>query len=275
MRSLARAFIVFLCVAAVPLHARACPVTDGRDLVRDMGLEPLLQTLSGAMLDSFISKFSGSIGGQRQHLTKAAHQSFAPDLLLASVRAELAGRLPVAVCKDFYEFLDSPLGKRVIELENASASPEAQQVIIRNAGKLRNSLSDRRTTLLKRLVTASGGIDAQVTLVTASLKGMVRGMKAAGLATMDSDKRVNAVLEQAEAEQRKLIGRYLRPQLAYTYQHLSDDELEAYVQVLETDAGRAVYKASVGSIDAALQTSGFVLGAKLTEMASQPRQESH
>jgi hypothetical protein len=235
----------------------------------------MLQTLSGTMVASFINKFSGSIGDRRQDLTKAAHHSFAPDLLLASVRAELAGRLSAAACQDFYQFLDSPLGKRVIELEKAVASPQAQQVIIRNASKLRNGLSDRRTDLFKRLITASGGVDAQLTVATATFKGMAHGMKAAGLATMASDKQVNAVLEQFNAEQRKMISRYLRPQLAYTYQNLSDEELEAYVHALETDAGRAVYEAAFGSIDAALQTSGFVFGAKLIEVTSKPRQDSH
>ena len=66
-------------------------------------------------------------------------EAFAPERLKETILAELTGKLTAQDIKDTLQWLDSPIGKKCTQLEEAASTPEAQAEMQQYAARLHNS----------------------------------------------------------------------------------------------------------------------------------------
>jgi hypothetical protein len=163
-------------------------------------------------------------------------------------------------------FLGSPFGTKVTALEHATQTvPETEKLgVIAKGQMLYWRISDRRRQQLDELMTLSGA-DVGFTMVAESLRGMAIGLH---LSRADGDLMVPwAEIDAEVAAQLGGINESLteaaRAALAYTYEPLSDDELEAYLEFLRQPGTRKVYGAATLAIGDIIQRTLFGLGESL------------
>ena len=140
------------------------------------------------------------------------------------------------------EWLRSPTGRYMTELEGASSTPEAvEQLDAFRATDRIETLSPQRLALLERLDEAVGLTEGAADLVI----GLQLGMVAGALATVPMDQQtrldqmslLSSQLEGARTQIAQQMERQLASHTAFTYAEADDAQLTAYIEFLESDVG--------------------------------------
>lgn len=169
------------------------------------------------------------------------------------------GELAAAV-----EFFTSPLGRRVVELENAARAAQLDEAV-EDASRARveqmQAEDDPRIRLIGRFVEVNDLIEANVVgALNANIafyQGLNQG-RAFGPALAE-DEILRDVASQ-EASVREETGDWVFAYLALAYQSLTDEELERYTAFSATEAGRALNRALFSAYDGLFEAISRDLG---------------
>jgi hypothetical protein len=141
-------------------------------------------------------------------------------------------------------WLQSPQGRKITIAEEAASTPEGIQRMQAFAAQLQtNPTSLRRLQLVKRLDKANNSTELMIDMATITVHGVIKELNA----ILPSAQRVDYyTLEQQMNAQRSQMRRSFQNvcivSSLYTYQSLSDDELERYVEFAESDFGRRYHQ---------------------------------
>ena len=256
---------------AAQAAAKAIPTNPDQlvaEVIESSGLAAYFQTLGGEMARD------AALGGQasalseddRRALSEAMQRAFEPGKITAEAGAKLKENLDAERMARFLEILRQPLAQKMAAEERRGVQPDEFKAFAENMRK--NAPPAARAKLIQSL----DGV-TQSSQVSAELVGeMAREMVDAMLAELHkAGKKVPAEARQSVAAQQNAIRGQVRAQavsmLYYTYRNASDEDLAAYVKLLDTDTGRWGIEHLNDAVRAVLGSRFGALGKDIAHLA--------
>jgi len=240
------------------------------------GMEAQFTTLPETMRDAFLQ---GLAMGPEMNIPEARLEMlgdrvagfYAPEDFRTAVEASLRKEMSAEQAQAVLAWLESPLGERITDVEEAAVGPDAYEKTQAYAAALdEGSVPEARVELLREL-------DEAVNLTETSVEIGVHAQLAAALAAnavQPPERRLEPAQVMAIVEgSRGMIESMTREQvllsLLYTYRDLSEAELRGYIEFANSPAGntfnRVVSQAMSRTFVEKSGELGEVLGELLRE----------
>jgi len=229
--------------AAPPAPGKPVPTNPDKliaEVVETSGLPSAFQAVGVEFARQALSgdQDSGLTADDMRAVTDAVTKAFEPAPMSAEVQAKLKADFDDERMARFLEILRQPIALKMTSAEmHAVAKPEATKEFSENLRK--NPPTAARTKLVRALddVTRSSEVQAEMA------DAMVREMLDAVLADLrKAGKKVPKEAGQAVATQLNAVRAQARNHatgmLYFTYRNASDEDLSAYIKLLDTDTGR-------------------------------------
>jgi hypothetical protein len=237
--------------------------TRGLDtLLERSGLRVQLESLSAGVRVQFLPAGRGLSGQDRVTIDRIVSERFAADALYARIRREFARNLDAAKLTTALAWYNSPLGNRIIGLELAA--------LVYNGGS--EALADlesnrplpRRLALIQRLDAGGGASETTVDVTVAIVRGLTRVFQHALPAVARlSPAQLEEELTQARNRTLEQFRDACLVSMLLAYRTLSDDEVEQYVQFVESDAGQWYISMKNGTLLTAVEVASEAAAAEL------------
>ena len=240
-------------------------------LLERSGLRPQLESLSAGVRLQFLMGQGRLSGEDRLTVDRIVSQRFSAATLYARMRVDFEKNLESDRLVKALEWYDSPLGKRITGLELASLTPGGQAPDIEN-----RRASQRRLDLLRRLDASGGASDTTVDVTMAIVGSLARAFQPALPAVARLSRgQLEHELTQVRNVTLERIRRACLLNMLSAYRQLTDEEIEQYVQFVESEGGQwymAVMNASLlAAVNAAAETTATELAAAVPQLAGDLR----
>ena len=177
--------------------------------------------------------------------TILANEVFASDVMRSLAVDILSETLTDPLLDHAAGFYASDLGKRLVEVENASHMSEDDDLKSESGEAIIDGLiriGSPRVEILKRMNEASGSTDTSIRAIQEVQVRFLMAAAGAGVIELQlGEPDLRELLATNEPEMRVSLQASALTGSAYTYQAFSDDEVEAYTQALEHPDMRTVY----------------------------------
>jgi len=222
-------------VSAPPDHRAEARALD--ELLQRSGLRVQLESLTAGIRAQFVRAHRKQASPDRITIDRIVAERFTAETLYARIKLEFLRNLESARVGKALAWYDSPLGRRITgqELTALVAAGGAEAV----ADLEQNRPSSRRLVLIERLDAGGSAsettVDVTVAIVRSLTVAFQPGLPAvAGLTRDQLDKQI------AQARNRTLedMRRVCLVSMLLAYRGLSDDELDQYVQFVESESGQ-------------------------------------
>jgi len=176
------------------------------------------------------------------------------------IQKNIAADLTIPELEQVLKWYQSPLGKKIAEIEFSSYSEKKEHVnTLRLAFRLTRYQTTSRANLFSRLDEATYSSEAMVELQTS----LIVQNQILDLVLSDSDKldqaKIDEIIKNFETEIDPYLdmfaAQYVFAGFVYTYRGLTEPELEEYLSFSETEAGRHYYAILKKKSNAALLDS--------------------
>lgn len=242
-------------------------------LLQRSGLRGQLGSLSAGIRAQFVRAHRNQSGQDRITIDRIVAERFAPETLYARIKVEFqrnadSGRLEKALA-----WYDSPLGKRITAQELAALVAGGAEAV---ADLEQNRPSLRRLDLIERLDEGSGAsettVDVTVAIVRSLTVAFQPGLPAvAGLSRDQLDRQITQARNRTLEDMRRVC----LVSMLLAYRGLSDEELDQYVQFVESEAGQwymsVTNSALLAAINAAADTTASELAATVPQIVGDLR----
>lgn len=190
----------------------------------------------------------------RAAMRNAAAQSFQAAPMLEKVRARLAGELTAGQISDTQAWLDTPLGRRITDLENASNEPEAMVKMQAYAEELaKRPAPTSRLRLIRDLILATGAQEMMNQITEAVIMATALGFNAAQPKQQQMPTELlRQQIKSGMPEIQKQTEQFAMSMMLYTYRSLSDTEVDSYIRFSRSASGAAFNKSVVLGMSEAL-----------------------
>ena len=267
MARLAAVFALALLIASVP--ARAADRANLEAFLEVTGFDVALESigLSAAHAPRMLGAEPGDFGHDWQRITRQVFSTEKMhDMALGILEATLSDDL-LGHAATFYA---SPLGQKLVELENAShlvEDDDAKQADGEALLAASRASGDGRVAMLARLNAAVDGADQSLRAAQEITVRFLMAASHAGILDRRLDEaELRAILQAQEGEMRAEIQSGGLANAAYTYQDLSMDELRAYAEALEHPKMQQVYEL-MSAIQYEIMANRFeLLAARMAEL---------
>jgi hypothetical protein len=205
---------------------------------------------SPAVLKAIENPVTESFSAQESH-----------DRVSAGLKNNFDEKRMQALLNDF----SAPAAKRMIELQQASPSQEEFAQFARSAAATRPS--PQRTSLIKRIDTATRASDLAIDVAFSSMKGVALGAVGGGA---EKAAAVDKAIEKQRASATNNIRNTTLFNLAFSYRNASDAELEEYAKFYETENSKWFSGIVYASLLEQVQSASAQAGERIGALASKP-----
>ena len=208
---------------------------------------------------------SGNNQKMIMQISQIIDQAFVVSDSIEGIRAALSTELTEQELLTVLEWLNSPLGKKITQMEIDIMSSEAykdmQSQLLSLQEKYRGSERER---LFQRFDKATNATEASLETAIAVQLTLASAMSASSNnPQMPSYEELKHSIESNRFMMRGVIGQQVFANYLYTYQRLTDDELEAYVNFVSTPAGNHYSLVVNEAVKNALLKPSEVIGSKI------------
>lgn len=184
--------------------------------------------------------------------------------IVTELDENLSGAQLTAV-RDWYE---TPVGRKISEAEIAASAPDSWQDVRAQAPALNKQYQGtQRARMFDRFDRASRATESAVDTSIAVQLGMATAMAALSTDSVHYEK-----LRQRIEGQRSMLRGVMEQQVydsyLYTYRNISNQELELYLDFLESDAGSAFSRVVTSSIQQAITEPVESIGKQMSRFLS-------
>lgn len=187
---------------------------------------------------------------------------YAPALMVELVRGELGKALKGDPLEDVITFYASPLGTRIIDLENAARraiqDPDVEGVAIARYEAMQES-GDAQLKLVTKLITGGDMISRNVTSAMNSNYQFYRGLVEGKAIEMTEEEILDDVSKDIE-ESTEDTTEWLSSYMLMAYSPLSEDEMRTYVAFSDSPPGQALNSALFAGFGKAYEDISYALG---------------
>lgn len=217
---------------------------------------------------------SESTAGERltpediERLDQLVDDAFAPDQLRQTFSRALARLITPAQAADALRWYDSPTGRLIAGLEEASSADfdDLNQMMAEGNQALAKA-SAKRQALLAQTVQASRAAEGMVTLQINSTIAVMQGV--ANVMPMEAAPPTAELRKQLEAQRPQMLASstgVLLSMFALTYETASDKALQQYVRFLSSKSGVALSLAMMAALDQSLANAARLLGSAIPQV---------
>lgn len=184
----------------------------------------------------------------------AAGKAYAPQKILTRLAERLAPVFTAEEQAELARFLDSSLGRKVVELEGSTQDATAEQLQAPMRALQQNAEAGRtRLSLYRDLDQATGGAESWVVERMNSVLAMEIALFAAtGQTASIKVRQLREDLEKNRSSMKDDAVRGYAIAAAYAYRDLTDQELQDYIRVSQTPVWRKYTAALIEGVDAVL-----------------------
>lgn len=242
MTTVARTLVGLLIAAclALPAHAAAPnKETLAKELMKLSGLGQQIRQIPRQVLAGF-DRDGKKLSPQRYTaLRRVLSQAYNAQTLEQHVYKRVHGELTSELATKALGWLRTDLARKITKLEERASTPQAIQQMQGFAKKLESSPpSQQRLGLARRIDLATDATELMLDITESSTFGLAMALDA----TLPPDQRQGEARLRVQMERQRPILREAYQQLSmvntlFTYQSLSDAELERYVDFLESEVG--------------------------------------
>jgi predicted Zn finger-like uncharacterized protein len=178
----------------------------------------------------------------------------------AYIQKNIAASLTITELEQVLKWYQSPLGKKIAEIEFTTYSEKKEYVnTLRLAFRLTRYQDTDRANIFARLDDATSSTEAMVELQTSFIvQNQILGLVLSNPDEVDQAK-IDEIIKNFETNidpyLDTLAAQYVFAGFVYTYRGLTKPELEKYLSFSETEAGRKYYSALKKKSNAALLDS--------------------
>jgi hypothetical protein len=229
---------------ARPAGAGAVPVRPDRlsdaeraaldNLLGHSGLKVQLESLSAGVRVQFLRGRGRLSGEDRVTIDRIVSERFAAEALYARIEREFERNFDGRKLAEALEWYGSPLGKRITGLELAALVGGA------HASELENIRpTSRRLELLQRLDVGGGASETTVDVTLVIVRNMVRAFQPVlPTAVRLSRDQLEDNIAQVRSRMLDQIRQACLVTMLFAYRELSDEELDRYVQFVDSESGQ-------------------------------------
>ena len=252
---------------AHPDHQSEARALD--ELLESSGLRLQLESLTAGIRAQFLRAHRRQSSQDRITIDRIVAERFAADTLYARIKVEFEQSLESERLEKALAWYDSPLGKRITGQELAAlvaaGGPEAV------ADLEQNRPSSRRIELLERLDAGGGASETTVDVTVAIVRSLTRAFQpglpaVADLTSGQLDQQIALARNRTLADMRRVC----LVSMLLAYRSLSDDELDQYVQFVESEDGHwymgVMNSALLTAVDAAAEATAAELATALPQL---------
>lgn len=197
-------------------------------------------------------------------LLSAVKVAFQPDVLESDMTARVAKKLTLADMTSALTWLDSPAGKRITAAEERGSSEFDPQHFANYVQALRTKpLAQKRGQMLTSVVMATDGAETVLATQEAIAAGVAVGMDSLqpkGRRQGEAALRTRVRQSVRSEETRSAIMNQLPLVYAYFYRDIADADLAAYVQFLESGAGKRYQEGMTAAFVEGLGRASVLVG---------------
>lgn len=243
-----------------------------RDLVKLSGLQHEIRQFPQQILAGFDQQRRTLPAEQHAALRQALASSFDASALERQITQELESSLRPEVVTDTLKWLRSDLGRKVTMLEVAASNPKAQQELRAFAKQLEKSPpAAERLQLIRRIDWASNGTESVLDMSEA----VALSIASAYEATLPASQRTGMEEIRLQlARQREMLRRQVQGHvwlsMLRSYQTLPQDELQQYVEFLESEVGSGFYAQANTAFKEAFKMSISRVGRTMMNILKPP-----
>ncbi len=234
---------VLLVLGAVSA-AQAAEEQEIRDFLKVTGFDVAIASIQqGAMAGPALTGEDPDVFGRQW--VKLAEEVFDPDEMISEAVEMIAAVMPDELLDHGAAFYGSPLGQRLVEVENESHMADDTVKYAegeRLTGELLNQNSIR-IELFREMGTAIGSTETAIRSIVEIQVRYLMAAVAAGVSDFDiSEEDLRLMLMEQSDEMRKNIEVNSLVANAYAYRDLSDEELIDYLAALQDPKMGQVYE---------------------------------
>ncbi len=267
--------IILLCFAQIFLPAAVYAQGSNQDLEKLLsgsGLEEQIAQIVPVMRSGIEQAAASKSMSQSEteNMLREVEILFAPGRIRSDVLRNLDGTLTREEISAVLAWLQSETGRKITRLEVLDSTPEAIADTGENGASIFSNLEGRRKNAIVRLADSVKAAEMSASVAIDTGIAMAYGLN---LAMPDSPGYSLAqIRELVEQNRPQIIKRYesrVLASFAHTYRSLSDTELDAYINFVESKAGRSYNSALYAALDKAISSASQELGNHLA-----PRERS-
>jgi len=264
--------LIVLGICSVAL-VRAQTLDSSRNLVTDLGLDVVLLSFSRHVSDtvsqSEISRDKRLVSAWK----RAAQDTLSLDHLEARLQTELSSKLGDSELDTIYQFLKSPLGRRITELEKQAQHPDMQAVAVSKGADLAQALSQERRAIFSGLMIHTRGHEYSTMVIMNGTAAAINGMKVGGVFPDSmNDEMVQNLIEQQKPRIEAALNKVLLPSAVFTYDSLGDGELAEYLKFLKSESGAILYGRMIPALDLVTSEAAVDFEKRLAELLAQAKE---
>ena len=242
-----------------------------QELTKKSGLWVQLDSLGvqvrGGMSAAMDKNPGAQTEAQKTRMLDCAQAAYAADGLRVPAVDAVAGTLQPADVAPLQAWYDSPLGRKISGLEEASASREADpQERLRRGGEALSGASDSRKASLHAILDETHSVDIMADTLIEMALAVQQGVTSVDPAASGTS--INELKANLNSRRPQLLQHYAQialPAYAFTYSDLGDDELAKYAAHLGTPPAKSFNDGSMRAVSRALTSGSVKLGRCLKE----------
>lgn len=226
-----------------------------KELMKISGLEQQIQQIPQQVLADFEKTGKKLPAAQYQTLRRLLNEAFSSKNIGTHVYKRLQDELDPVAAKRSLEWLRSDLGRKITKLEIASTAQSLKSIEAYGKQIKTTPPPSERVALVRQLDFATHATEVGLNIHEA----MSFSVAAAMDATLPDEQRqgqdrLRILMDRQRPKWRQDLQDFTMVWMLYTYQTLTNHELERYVEFLETDTGREY----TNSANIALQDALYV-----------------
>lgn len=275
-------FIFLSCLVAITANAQNIERELANELYVKSGLEKevshLPETISAAFIqaaqqDEFLMRLPRSTISR---INDQIYNSFSLKRFKNILISEMQSDLNAADIRKVIKWLDSPLGIKCTNLEDAASTAEAFKEIQSYAAKLEKYPPDsNRLKLLQRWDSAIRGTEFLVELAISTQLATEVGILAALHTDQPLDvSKIRKEIEKSRPQIEEMMKAYMNVAMLYTYDSLADSELEEYILFANSKAGKKYHRVVFSGFQKAMVDASLKMGNSIKEVIEATQEQT-
>lgn len=194
-------------------------------------------------------------------------QAVAPSSMQAAVTQHLHSQYDAPKFKAMLDLLDTSLARKMTAFEVEASTATAQQAMLDFANSLSATPpSAERIKLAEKLIDVAGGLDTVLAMQLGIAEAMMRAMVPFMPPEEDvSEAKLAEVLNQIRMQMTEPMTNYLMVSVFFTYRQVTDEELQQYIAMYESDTGRWMTTLFNGALVHSFKVAAAVMGKDAAE----------
>ncbi len=179
--------------------------------------------------------------GREEYLAfrKALIDAFDPQRVTATLKRHIDQNYDAGKMARVLAMLEDPLGRKMTELELEAQTPQAQMEMMQMGNIIMGQATPKRMALVQRLDEVTGAsqfsLDMQMTMAEVTMRNLNRIVPAAQRIPPEQ---MEQMLQQMRMQSVYPVRQGTRLNMIYAYRSVTDEELERYIELNETDYAR-------------------------------------